>query len=78
MKREEQNRPSVSLPPIAVRSHTQLITMDIVKGDLEVLISTDFQRKAWSNKVLNEKVLALFSAAEAVAEEAKKLSPNTE
>lgn len=76
LKREEQNKPLYTPPP-PPHSHSNSVTMEIVKDELGITISTDFQKKAWSNKVLNEKVVALFSAAEAVAKEAEKLSPNS-
>lgn len=74
LKREDQAK-QFSSPP---RAQSNSVVMEIIRGELGITISTDFQKKAWSNKTLNDKVVALFSAAEAVAEEAKKLTPHSE
>ena len=76
-KREEDNK-QLYAPPSPPRPPNNSVVMDIVKDEFGITISSDFQKKAWSNKSLNEKVVALFSAAEEVAAEAEKLFPKTE
>lgn len=74
VKREEEDKKIYTTPPPA-RSVTNSVTMDIIKGELEVVISAELQKRAWSNKDLNEKMLTFFSAGEDLAIEAKKQKP---